>query len=121
MAGRCTGATWRGTREAPGPATVWARPRLPLVADEPTAPEEDVLLVCDSASGVSAVLDWRRWSFVNVTLDVHLGRRPRAGWVCLDARTTMPGDGSGLCRADLHDEDGWLGRSAQALFVVPRT
>ena len=73
---------WRfvsGAPKVPGPATVWARMRLPLVAGEPTSPLQQAVVLTDSGSGVSAALDWECWSFVNVELTVHLARAPAAG------------------------------------------
>jgi acyl-coenzyme A thioesterase PaaI-like protein len=79
-----------------------------------------VLACADSASGASAALDPARWAFMNTELSVHL-TRPLAGeWVCVDAETTLTGTSTGLAAARLLDSGGLVGRSAQALFVIPR-
>jgi hypothetical protein len=114
---------WRtvgGRADRPGPATVWARPRLPLVPDEQPSPEQVTALAADAGSGVSWELPWDSWSFVNVDLDLSFARRPIGGWVGMAARTTMAGDGTGQCRTVLHDGDGWFGQSVQSLLVAPR-
>ena len=104
----------------PGPATVWMRSRVPVVAGEPLSPLGRVLIVADSGNGVSAALDWRRFLFINVDLSVHLHRLPAGEWVCLDAVTLPQADGVGLADTLLLDERGPLGRAAQTLLVAPR-
>jgi hypothetical protein len=114
---------WRfvsGAPKVPGPATVWARMRLPLVAGEQTSPLQQAVVLTDSGSGVSAALDWDCWSFVNVELTVHLARAPQPGWVCLQAETSMPGDGTGLASTQLYDSRGWFASTNQSLLVAPR-
>jgi hypothetical protein len=103
----------------PGPATVWMRMRHPLVPDEPPSPLSRVLIAADSGNGVSAALDFRTWRFINPDLTVYLLRYPAGEWVALEASTTAA-DGIGLADTTLHDEQGPIGRSAQALFVDRR-
>ena len=114
---------WRvvdGVVAEPGPATVWARLRVPLVAGEETAPVERVLVMADAASGVSAALSWEQWLFVNVDLGIHLHRQPRGEWAAMDARTIIGPSGMGLCTSTLCDGDGSIGVSTQTLLVRPR-
>jgi hypothetical protein len=101
-----------------GPATVWMRPRVPLVAGEQTSPLERVFLTADSGNGVSAALDWRSTIFINTDLTVHLVREPVGEWVCLDAVTQV--DGIGMADSALYDERGRIGRAVQTLLVRPR-
>ena len=108
----------RGAFMEPGPATVWMRPRVPLVAGEEPTPLERVLIAADSGNGVSAALDWRRYLFINTDLSVHLLREPEGDWVCLDAVTHA--DGLGLSDTALYDERGRIGRAAQTLLVRRR-
>ena len=108
----------RGAFVEPGPATVWMRPRVPLVAGEEPTPLERVLIAADSGNGVSAALDWRRYLFINTDLSVHLLREPEGDWVCLDAVTHA--DGLGLSDTALYDERGRIGRAAQTLLVRRR-
>ena len=104
----------------PGPATVWMRSRIPVIAGEEISPLGRVLVVADSGNGVSATLDWRRYLFINVDLSVHLHRLPAGEWVCLDAVTLPQPDGVGLADTLLLDEQGPIGRAAQTLLVAPR-
>jgi hypothetical protein len=103
----------------PGPATVWARMRHPLVPDEPPSPLCRALIAADSGNGVSAALDFRRWRFINPDLTVYLLRHPVGEWVALEAATSAAA-GIGLADTTLHDRQGPIGRSAQALFVDRR-
>ena len=109
-----------GSFVEPGPATVWMRSRVPLIAGEAISPLGRMLVVADSGNGVSATLDWRRFLFINVDLTVHLHRHPIGEWVCLDAVTLPQGDGIGLADTALWDEKGPIGRAAQTLLVAER-
>ena len=100
----------RGSFLEPGPATVWMRMRVPLVAGEEPSPLQRVLVAADSGNGVSAARDWRRFLFINTDLSVHLLREPVGEWVCLDAVTHV--DGLGLTDTALFDERGRIGRAA---------
>ena len=71
-------------------------------------------------NGVSAALDWSRYSFVNVDLSVHLHRMPVSEWVCLDAVTTVEPEGIGIADTALADERGAIGRAVQTLVVRER-
>jgi hypothetical protein len=99
---------------------VWARPRIPLVDDEPASPLERLLLMVDSANGVSFELPPSRYTFVPVELTVSVRRHPRTEWVGMNARTFIEPDGIGQTRAELFDQEGWLGIAVQTLFVAPR-
>jgi hypothetical protein len=114
---------WRpasGSVAEPGPAAVWARPTVDLVAGHELAPVERALAVADSGSGVSAALDIREWTFVNSDLTVLLHRHPAGEWVCLESATTIDGDGIGCARTRLSDQTGELGNGLQTLVVQPR-
>ena len=104
----------------PGPATVWTRLRVPVVAGEEPTGLQRVLAVADSGNGVSAVLPLTEWLFINPELTVHVRRQPRGEWICLDAETTIAEGGTGLARSVLSDEDGPVAHGAQSLLVMPR-
>ena len=110
----------RGSLRTAGPGTTWARPRWSLTDDEPLSGLQRVVLVGDSASGISSVLDWARWSFVNVDLDVHLSRPVDGEWILIDARTTVGTAGSALARSTVSDVRGEVGTTLQTLVVTPR-
>jgi hypothetical protein len=102
----------------PGPATVWMRPRVELVAGEPISPLQRTMLAADGGNGVSAPLDWADHIFINTDLTVHLLRPPEGEWVCLDSVTHV--DGLGMTDTALWDECGRIGRAAQTLLVRKR-
>jgi Thioesterase-like superfamily len=108
----------RGRFLDPGPATVWMRPRVPLVEGEAITPLQRVMLAADGGNGVSAPLDWSRFIFINTDLTVHLLRPPRGEWVCLDSVTHV--NGIGITDTALWDDDGRIGRAAQTLLVRSR-
>jgi hypothetical protein len=109
-----------GSATERGPAAAWFRMRLPLVADEETSGLSRVLIAADSGNGISGTLDFRRHTYVNPDLTVHLRRPPVGEWVGLDARTSVDQGGIGLADALLLDEKAVIGRSAQSLFVAAR-
>ena len=114
---------WRfveGAFDELGPATVWSRPRLPLLPGEPPSDFGRLLLMVDSANGISAELMPSKYTFVPVELTVAVERHPRTEWVGMRAQTTIAPDGIGLTRAALFDEAGYLGVAIQTLFVAPR-
>jgi hypothetical protein len=111
---------WRsvnGDWQNPGPATVWARPRVPLLEGESMSGLQRLFSVADSCSGISAALPWVGWMFINTDLSIHVTREPRGEWILLDAVTRISKSGAGLATAALGDEHGVLGRSAQTLLV----
>jgi hypothetical protein len=114
---------WRfvaGDFDVPGPATVWARLRVALVAGEPVTPLQRLLVMADAASGISAVLDWTAFTFVNVDLGIHLLRPPEGEWMAMDAVTRLGDEGAALCTSELFDARGRVGSSTQSLMVAAR-
>jgi hypothetical protein len=121
--GYMSSVEWRyvsGSPATPGPAQVWARPRLDLVAGHATAPVERALILADSGSGVGAALDIREWTYVNSDLTVLLHRHPAGEWVCLESSTTVDAGGIGCAHTRLSDEGGSLGYGLQTLVVGAR-
>jgi acyl-coenzyme A thioesterase PaaI-like protein len=114
---------WRlvhGNPTGPGDAAVWARQRIRLVEDEDPSGLQRAVVVADSGNGISAALDWDRWSFVNVDLAVHLSRPLDGEWVLLDAHSRYEPGGTGLATSALSDAKGTVGTGAQTLLVTPR-
>jgi len=100
-----------------GAATAWMRMRVPLVAGEEPSPLARTLVAADSGSGISSVLDYHEYMFVNPDLTVYLLRHPAGEWVCLQAITDIDGAGIGIADTTLYDGKGRIGRSVQSLFV----
>lgn len=108
----------RGGWEDRGPATVWTRMKIPVVEGEEPSPRQRVMVVADSGNGVSNVLVWHKYLFINPELTVHFVREPVGEWVCLDA-TTRIGQ-AGLATSVLSDPSGTVAHGAQSLLVAPR-
>jgi hypothetical protein len=104
----------------PGPAMVWLRMRVPLVAGEEPSPLQRTLVTADVGNGVSASLDFHRYLFINVDLTVHLERMPVGEWICVDAQTLPQSGGNGTAESVLFDEDGRIGRALQTLLIAER-
>jgi Thioesterase-like superfamily len=104
----------------PGPATAWLRMRHPLVEGETPSPLQRTLIAADVGNGISAVLDYRRFLFINVDLTVHLERMPEGEWVCVDAVTLPQPHGTGTAESVLSDGRGRIGRALQTLLVAQR-
>jgi Thioesterase-like superfamily len=114
---------WRfvvGSPEGGQPATVWARPRIDLVAGETMTPASRLLLLADTGNGLSRILDIDTWWFINTELTVHIHRQPSSDWILLTARSTVEPNGTGITETELYDTQGRVARAAQALLVSPR-
>lgn len=114
---------WRfvtGGYHVPGPAQVWTRVRVPLLPDRPLTGSQRVLLVVDSANGVSAALPLGEWLFIPPALTVTLTRHPESEWTYLAARSDYGPDGIGLTHCELADAAGPVGTAGQPLLVAPR-
>jgi hypothetical protein len=101
-------------------STAWMRMRQPLVAGDALSPIERVLCAADSTNGVTNVLGFDAYTFLNADLTVCLHRLPVGEWVCLDAVTIPQPSGVGLAESALFDERGAIGRAAQSLVVAAR-
>jgi Thioesterase-like superfamily len=124
VAGYLHAVEWRyvsgGGFENPGPAVVWARATIPLIADEDATPMCRALLIADSGSGVSATLDPAKFLFINVDLTVVLTRDPVGEWLLLDSATTIGEQGTGLAETTISDVHAPCGSAIQTLLVAPR-
>lgn len=98
----------------------WFRLQRPLVEGEDPSGYQRVAVAADSGNGISAVLDFQRYVFVNADLTVNLLRRPIGEWICVDARTLLAPNGCGLAESQLFDETGLIGRATQSLAVRAR-
>jgi hypothetical protein len=116
MQWRLTAGEWAG----PGPATMWARMRYPLVEGEEPTGLQRVLTLADSGNGISSVLVPWEWFFINTDLTIHLAADPVGEWICLDAESRVDRGGFGLASSRLFDRDRLIGFGAQSLFIGPR-
>lgn len=118
-----TAMEWRsvgGGFHESGPATVWMRMGCRLVAGEAPTPLQRTLVAADVGNGISWVLDWSAYLFINVDLSVYLERMPEGEWICVDAVTLPQPSGIGTAESVLFDRRGRIGRAAQALLIAER-
>jgi acyl-coenzyme A thioesterase PaaI-like protein len=102
-----------------GPAGVWSRARIPLLADRPMTGLARLLVLADAANGVSGALPFGEWVFIPPGITVTVLREPVGEWVHLAARTTLGQDGIGLTHGHLADADGPVAIVSQPLLVAP--
>ncbi len=100
-----------------GPCAIWFRLRHPLIEGEDPSPIERVAVAADSGNGISAILDFSRYRFVNSDLSINLLRRPEGEWICIEARTLVGPSSGGLAEARIYDATGLVGRSTQSLAL----
>jgi Thioesterase-like superfamily len=104
----------------PGPASAWFDLRRPLVAGEPNSPFVHAVSAADLASGISAVVDLRVWTFINADLTVVFWRVPDTPWILLEAETFVGDAGTGVAHGRLSDRRGAFGTCAQTLLFDRR-
>ena len=104
----------------PGPAAAWFNLGRPLVLGEENSPLVHAVSAADLASGISAIVDLRTWSFVNADLTVLFWRVPRTPWILLRAETSVGDRGIGVARGTLSDLDGPFGACEQTLLFERR-
>jgi hypothetical protein len=109
-----------GSFTEPGPVAVWIRLTVPVVPDEAPTGAQRAAAAADFGNGVSAVLPWDRFLFINPDLTMHLSRPPHGEWIGLDAFTHLGPHGAGLAESALHDAHGPIGRAAQSLYLDHR-
>jgi hypothetical protein len=99
----------------------WFRLKRPFFADAAMTPVMRAAMTADYMNGLSAILDFEKWIFINGDLTVHFARAPEGEWTLLDAQTWVGGEGRGLAFGVLHDLAGPFGRATQSLMVAPRS
>jgi hypothetical protein len=106
--------------DRPGPATAWFRLQRPVVGDEEPTGVQRAAATADFGNGISWVLPFEDWIFLNPDLTMHLARPPAGDWIGLEAMTLPSDQGMGLAESVLYDERGRLGRAAQSLLLQRR-
>jgi len=103
-----------------GPASDWMRLRVPVVAGEVPSGAQRLVAAADFVNGLSGVLPFDRWTFINPDLTVTLHRVPEGEWIGIEATTRLEPTGIGTAEGELFDERGRVGRCVQTLLVEPR-
>src|SRR5207237_9934663 len=102
------------------PSAIWIRLKKPLIAGETPSGYERAAVAADSGNGISSVLDFKKYSFINSDLTIHLLREPTGEWICVDAKTRLVVNGCGIAESVLFDEAGFVGRGTQSLVIRQR-
>jgi len=107
-----------------GRRVAWLASPVSLLPAEPdgtpgAGPLPSFLRLVDSANGIAARVDPRRWLFPNTDLTIHLWRTPTGDKVGFDTGATLGPAGVGVTHTVLHDEHGPVGLAAQVLTVRP--
>ena len=106
--------------QSAGATVYWMRALSGLVDDEPTTPLQRLTMVVDSANGIGGVLDPERFLYMNTDTTVHLHRLPTGQDFGVRARGSIGPDGIGVTTAEIFDQQGFVGTSAQTLLVQRR-
>jgi hypothetical protein len=109
-----------GGGDRPGPARAWFRLRRPVVDDEEPTGVQRAAAAADFGNGISWVLPFDRWIFLNPDLTIHLARPPSGEWIGLDAFTLPSDRGMAMAESALYDGAGRLGRAVQSLLLQRR-
>lgn len=103
-----------------GPVQVWIRLLVPVIAEETPTGAQRAAAAADFGNGVSNVLPWDQYLFINPDLTVHLSRPPEGEWIGMSTVTHATGIGIGMAESALFDETGPMGRSVQSLYLDTR-
>jgi acyl-Coa thioesterase superfamily protein/acyl-CoA thioesterase superfamily protein len=103
-----------------GPATAWFRLRHPVLAGETPSPLQRLAAAGDFGNGISAVLSWDEYLFINPDLTLYIDREPVGEWICLQSSTVLAPGGVGTAESVLFDAQGRVGRATQSLLVARR-
>jgi acyl-Coa thioesterase superfamily protein/acyl-CoA thioesterase superfamily protein len=109
-----------GSLRTPGPATAWFRLRVPVVDDQAPTPLQRAAAAADFGNGVSSMLDWDAYLFINADLSVYLEREPEGEWICLQSSTHLGPAGVATSESILYDSEGRVGRAVQSLLIGRR-
>src|SRR5690606_3131539 len=98
-----------GGADRPGPARAWFRLARPVVGDEEPTGVQRAAAAADFGNGVSWVLPFGEWIFLNPDLTLHLARPPAGEWIGLDALTLPSDEGMAMAESAVYDERGRVG------------
>ena len=76
-----------------GPSTAWFRLRSPIVAGETPSPLQRLAAAGDFGNGISSILSWDDYLYINPDLTLYVEREPVGEWICLESETRIAADG----------------------------
>jgi hypothetical protein len=106
-----------GGWETPGPGAAWIHLDADLVAGEETSPLCRFMCVADMTNGVSSILPYGRYRWINPDLTVAVHRPPDGAWFGLEGASSVGDDGIGVAHATAFDEVGAFGHVIQTQLV----
>jgi hypothetical protein len=110
----------KGAIRDQGPAAAWFRADRPIIDGVAMTPVMRAAVAADFCNGVSSVLDFTRWTFINGDLTISLARMPVGEWILLDAESWIGAEGAGIAFGKLADTQGYFGRAIQSLVIERR-
>jgi hypothetical protein len=109
----------RGSFQELGSAMVWIKLLTTVIEGEEPTPAQRAAATADFSNGVSAVVPFDQWKYINPEVTIHLIREPQGEWIGLDARTVISQTGTGLATSNMWDRENLVGHAAQELIVEP--
>lgn len=103
-----------------GPGVVWFRLERPMIGGQANSPAMIAGAVADFTNGISSVMPFERFTFINGDLTVNLARQPVGEWVLSNAESWIAADGGGLAMTRLADLHGYFGTATQNLVIEAR-
>ncbi|WP_374471909.1 thioesterase family protein [Phenylobacterium sp.] len=103
-----------------GPSASWFRVTAPMIAGQANSPAMRAAAIADFTNGISSVLPFERWTYINGDLTVSLSRPPQGEWILSNAESWISPEGVGLATTRLADVCGYFGRAVQTLVVEAR-
>src|ERR1700716_1546463 len=79
----------RGQFGLPGPGAIWYRVDRALGECPPVSQTMRTVVAADFCNGTSAVLDFRKWTFINADLTISLARQTIRAWLLLDTASVV--------------------------------
>ena len=101
----------------PGPAGMWLRLTVPIVAGEEPSAFQRVAAAGDFGNGVASAFDRSHYSCINPDLTITLHRLPEGQWVGIDSATFPEHTGFGVAESVLHGAQGRIGRAIQTVLI----
>jgi hypothetical protein len=114
---------WRsgsGSIGKAGRTTVWARPKVALVDDEPLTGVPLIALIAGATSTLSPLTDPDHSAFVSTDLSLHSVREPVGEGLWITTESFLDREGVGVATSTLGDKHGPIAVGNQALFLVER-
>ena len=95
----------------------WIRMIVPVLPDRPLTSLQRIAGAADFANGISHVLPFESYVFVNPDLTIHLFHPMQGEWVGMASTTHHGPHGIGMSDTALFDIHGRIGRSSQSLLL----